>query len=569
MATGCAECRLAGFLLTRMLIQIAELLFHVWILYFLYTSGSLICFAVCTSVITLSTLGSQLVSFETRRRENAEKAPSCSFIVCHVMLVGLFWRYYRLLRCCHLPITRQEMWQCFVVNVFDVFTRSFPMLLVTVYLIMNGDFIITDLCTHWYLIAGAVTSFIAIIQSLVVYKKRRHICCVVGAVTPSSGLLWNIPWRVGEVLARVFPAVMFATVHGYWILLVVGLHWITVTSLLVIDHIRIKENGVRALRDLFVSSYVHVFVSFNVASRKSRMVAILYFVLNCAESLTLTTLWLLYESRKELRVPVSAVIACCQVSAVVCATGYYNFLFRKPEATGNDNDVIYFQCVTCRTLDKVESRFCYQTHHMTTPEVSSPPFCDQLLTSEFRECAANKDSQERKCINDRNDVIVTSHDFPIRHLKRLPSTCARPACGSCMCVPDSGDTCNQSGTVHGDPDLSWDNYDINNYSDTTDYSEIQRPNYDRLNPDLAISLAKQTCAASALKHADPGYFSGISSSSKEVEANPERSRILNSVPPRRRIPLFPNTCDGLLERRGIVDDHLDLVTGLLRPFQQS
>ena len=541
METGCAGCRLAGFLATAILIQITELAFHVWILYFLYSSGYIIWFAACTSILILSALGTQLISYQLRRKENPDRKLSASFVISHVMLLGLFWRYQRLARCCHLPVTRSEIWQCFVVNVFQAFTLSFPMLFIAVYLIMVRDLNAISLSDSWLLMAGAASSVIAIIRTLVAYKKRRHICCVIGAVKPSGGLVWKIPWRLGEVTARTLSAAIFAAVHGYWILLVCCLHWVTVTLILVIDHMKVKNYKAKALHILFLSSYIHAFVGFNVASGRSRLVTILYHVLFCAESFTLTTLWLLYESRKELRVPVSAAIACCQISALVFAIGYYNFLLKKPDVVGNDNDVIFFQCLACRTSQKATKRFTYRANH--APEVISRHCVARPVTSEV----ANHDNIDRHC--NGNDVIVTSHDLPVRHIKRLHNNCARSACSSCTCAQEGGDALNQSGMVNGDPDLSWDNYDINNYSDTTDCcSEIQRSSAVQSNLDTSNT---RVTSGSSSKQNDPGYSSGISSSSsKPTGGNPDQTQIQNKGTPRKRIPLFPNTCDGYWSDEG-------------------
>ena len=223
------------------------------------------------------------------------------------------------------------------------------------------------------LIASGANSLISIAYAIVTYRKVHNICCIIGAVTPPDSLAWKIPWRVGDLIARTLSIVVFATVHGFWIFFVLSLHWIAVTLLLVIDHIKERHKTKRAAYTIFISSYIHIFLSFNISSGKSKLVAILYYVIFCAESVTLTLLWLLYEDRKELQIPIAATIACCQICAAACTAGYYSFLHKKPremDLSTTGDSVCYFQCLACRMSDKGHKSQPYHSNHVTVQQKS-------------------------------------------------------------------------------------------------------------------------------------------------------------------------------------------------------
>ena len=127
MDTGAAECRLACFLIIRILTRLTETLFHLWILYYLYSNGYLIWFAVCTGIVFVSIISEQLVSMQIRNDFQKQEKTGWVFVISHVLLAGQLWRYGRLAISSRIAITQTEIWQCFAVNLLHVFTCSFPM----------------------------------------------------------------------------------------------------------------------------------------------------------------------------------------------------------------------------------------------------------------------------------------------------------------------------------------------------------------------------------------------------------------------------------------------------------
>ena len=345
----------AMFLIISLLTLVAEQGMTSYLAYLLYQSGHLAWFALTAGLLVVASVAVQLTSYQWQARADVGGRARCTSaiaVAAHVLQCGMAWRYGRLTLSRRIAITRQELWEMFALRTFTALANTLPQLLAQVYLLLQSlSGTLTDVPTS--LIGATVaTSLTSACWALATYRKPDDYCCVIGAVPSLDAVAVRMCWRLGELTARLLTLALFATVHGYWVFLVVGLHWGSMLSLCLVDRLVIRRQAT-GVTDVAVTSYVYVFCYLTMTSRPTRLVRVLYHVTAVLETGTLLLLWLLADTMLSSRhVVVSLLVAGAYTTGSVMAVLYYNCCHQSrpssPPHARHPTDTCIHQCINCR-----------------------------------------------------------------------------------------------------------------------------------------------------------------------------------------------------------------------------
>ena len=345
----------AMFLAISLLTLLAEQGMTSYLAYHLYASGHIAWFALTSGLLVVSSIAVQLTSYQWQAHADVGGRARCTTaiaVAAHALQCGMGWRYGRMTMSRSIAITRRELWEMFALRTFAALANTLPQLLVQVYLLIQSlggaiDGVPTPLVG-----ATVAASLVSASWALATYRKPIDYCCVIGAVPSPGAVAVMLCWRLGELTARVLTLALFATVHGYWLFLVLGLHWGSMLAMCLVDRLVLQRPSAGA-RDVALASYVYVFCYLTVTSRPSRHARALYHVTAALEAGTLLLLWLVGDVALTSRhVVVALLVTGAYVTGAVMAVLYYN-CFHRPRPTPSplarhSTDTCLHQCINCR-----------------------------------------------------------------------------------------------------------------------------------------------------------------------------------------------------------------------------
>ncbi|KAI0232788.1 hypothetical protein LSAT2_016893 [Lamellibrachia satsuma] len=343
----------AMFLAISLLTLLVEQGMTSYLAYHLYASGHLAWFALTSGLLVVSSVGIQLTSYQWQARADVGGRARCTSAVAvatHVLQCGMVWRYGRMTLSRRIAVTRRELWEMFALRTFGALANTLPQLIFQVYLLLQllGGAVV-DVPTS---IVGATVavSLTSACWALATYRKPVDYCCVIGAVSPPGAVVVMLGWRLGELTARLLTLALFASVHGYWLFLVLGLHWGSMLAMCLVDRL-VLQRPPAAVADVALTSYVYVFCYLTLTSRPSRHARALYHVTAALEAGTLLLLWLVGDTALSSRhVAVALLVTGAYTTGAVLAVLYYNCFHQARPSTPprHSTDTCLHQCINCR-----------------------------------------------------------------------------------------------------------------------------------------------------------------------------------------------------------------------------
>ena len=346
MRHRCGTACFLIFLLFCLLTFLAETVLQIYLVVEFYRAGLHVWFALAVGFLLAAWVASQLVSSLWLKTQPEGHAKALA-VLSHIFGFAVLWRYGRLL--ISSLDTKQDLSEISKLRLFLSFVSSLPIVLLETYLILNYPPEV--LPAKELLYAAMACSMASSCWSLATHRKRPKDYHFLDTLISWPGTVFRIIWRLCELTSRILVLALFAGLHSFWILLVLGLHWLTMFTWSLTEHIVFTSTGItlKAFKNALISSYIYVFCYVNMNQRKSRLRFILFYLIMLVENTILMVLWFLFDGRISLHVPMAIVIGSAHLLALISAVLYYNcFHVKSAQVVQRGAEVMYMQpCVDC------------------------------------------------------------------------------------------------------------------------------------------------------------------------------------------------------------------------------
>lgn len=275
-----------------------DVVFDVVTVYTLYAENEKVWFTLALSCILLSLMVSQICSFgwywNEIRRGTSERNDCNIFILLfiHLFQTGILFRYFRLFIPVDLRHVKNDVRDLCLLRLIHAFCEAAPMLLLQLYLIwLKPSFMaLTDLN-----IVSTVLSLFSVCWALASFNKnvRRH--NVHRLVLTWLGVIFQLLWRLGTVTSRSLALTVYATLYGYWVLLVMALHWISMFLWLISPKNVFHGEKMPMLKKIGFSmllAFCYIFCYINLQEINSRQKMLTFYLTMVLENTLLVSVWL-------------------------------------------------------------------------------------------------------------------------------------------------------------------------------------------------------------------------------------------------------------------------------------
>ncbi|KAM9297945.1 XK-related protein 5 [Morus bassanus] len=257
--------------------------------------------------------------------------PSCWLLVLHVLQLGLWKRYWDVLRTVAKAdgsaraseVLTQHGDVC-VLRLLEALLQTLPHLLLQAYVVVAVD-------PAGFIPGVSVgLSLLSLAWALVSYSrfacllKPGHVC------PPAAAILCLLLWRTGMLGTRVLALVLFARLYSFWVFAVAGVHWLLMSFWLVAQQTSIVAQPCRWRLFNCLVGAVYIFCYINVRPGPSKhRVAVFYAIMLMENTLLLllATRFLQAELRNSLCVT-GAVMSGSVIGAAALVV-YYSLLHPK------------------------------------------------------------------------------------------------------------------------------------------------------------------------------------------------------------------------------------------------
>ena len=365
-----------------------------------------------------------------------------------------------------------------LLRMLQIFICGLPYTIVETYILISPEFSDVKMPGTGLLMTAAIWSMMSCCWSLATFRKHPEYCTTLETLFSWPGSVFKYLWRLCELSVRVFVISLFAGLYGYWVLLVLSLHWITMFLLGLVESylwnvdtklpsaLRANIKGAVMLKNI-VTSFVHIFCYVNITNNNTRYQFCFYYLIMSLENITLLVLWMLFDNRTHLHVPIAAAIGSAYMLALASAVLYYNcFHLKLSQAVCKQPDTIFIQqCINCRLS-------CCSKHNMKLQrplptwhlEIAQNPVahrCDIL--PQFN-------SAQDKHDNDHDNNNADHYDDYSSYSGQYPYSCS--TCDSTIyeegIYSDLDSTRYTEDTEYSD--YIWDDYDV---------QQLKSPNPDK------------------------------------------------------------------------------------------
>lgn len=224
-------------------------------------------------------------------------------IALHCGQMGVLWRYAKLFVPVDLRHVKHEVRDLCMLRLVHAFCEAAPMLLLQLhvlitmqpedYVIVNPEIQLKSLGGHITKtivqqpsaiqerqlsifrelnIVSAVLSLFSVCWALASFSKNVRLQNVHRLVLTWLGVVFQFLWRLGTVVSRVTSLTVYASLYGYWIFLVIVLHWFSMFLWLispknVFHGERISKVRKASLAALIACVYVFAYVNLQQVMR--------------------------------------------------------------------------------------------------------------------------------------------------------------------------------------------------------------------------------------------------------------------------------------------------------------
>lgn len=274
-----------------------DVVFDVVTIYTLYEHQEVVWFTLSLSCVLLSLVVCQLCSFKwylsSLRKDLAKKDCDLSLmILLHFFQGGVLWRYFKLFIPVDLRYVKHEVRDLCMLRLIHAFCEAAPMLLIQLYLIWRKPSLseLTDLN-----IVSTALSLFSVCWALASFNKnvRRH--NVHRLVLTWLGVIFQFVWRLGTITSRSIALTVYATLYGYWVFLVIALHWVSMFLWLISPKNVFHGEKMPMFKKVIFSmliAFCYIFCYINLQEINARQKMVAFYITMLLENALLIAVWL-------------------------------------------------------------------------------------------------------------------------------------------------------------------------------------------------------------------------------------------------------------------------------------
>ncbi|KAA0199234.1 hypothetical protein HAZT_HAZT000110 [Hyalella azteca] len=210
----------------------------------------------------------------------------------HLFLGGVLVRYFLLFLPVDLRHVKHEVRDLCVLRMLHGFCQAAPMLLLQLFLIWQKPSAseMTDLN-----IVSTALSLFSVCWALASFNKNVRSHNVHRLVLTWLGVICQLAWRLGTVTSRCLSLTVYATVYGFWVLLVISLHWVTMFLWLISPRNVFHGEKMPILKKIGLSmliAFCYIFCYINLQEVNSRRKMTAFYLTMLLENTLLVSVWL-------------------------------------------------------------------------------------------------------------------------------------------------------------------------------------------------------------------------------------------------------------------------------------
>ncbi len=410
---------------------------------------------------------------------------------------------------------------------FLTFSSGLPLALLETYIVFTSR--IPVLQTR-ILIAAASLSVFSASAALATFRKREKDYRFLETIITWPGTLLKFLWRLGEISCRVLILGLFTQLYTLWVFMVLLCHWICMlTSLLMENKLKPDRSfNYRSILKLLATSYTYIFCYVNISTNPEKYRFVVFYLIMSVENALLLLLWIQYDLRDDLHLPVAICSGAMFVMGIICALLYYHCYHVKSNdklALSNNSHYIQ-QCINCKLSlcvahDKRWQHSYNNTHgdtwwlevrapHGSTPHQDSS---DHLYPIEgmINSKALPPGVSTRTLLPFSQDNLESSHAGKVKYLKVYKDIfdSASMTSGSVSClIPNRMVTSCESAS---DCSYIWDHYDLQDQENDPHHHPVDIQEDVSQGPHESTDT--NTHPRSSQKRSDSGFSASTSSRS--------------------------------------------------------
>ncbi|XP_076030330.1 uncharacterized protein LOC143018645 [Oratosquilla oratoria] len=334
-----------------------DVVFDVVTIYTLYAEGKIVWFALGLGCVLMSLAVCQVCSFKwylsSLRNDLVKKDCDMGFIILlHLFQGGVLWRYFKLFIPVDLRYVKHEVRDLCMLRLVHAFCEAAPMLLIQLYLIWLKTSLqdLTDLN-----IVSTALSLFSVCWALASFNKnvRRH--NVHRLVLTWLGVIFQFLWRLGTVTSRSIALTVYATLYGYWVFLVIALHWVSMFLWLISPKNVFHGEKMPIFKKILLSmliAFCYIFCYINLQEINARQKMVAFYITMLLENTLLISVWLGgLRSTPWYQYTVTSVVIVAFILGVVFMVLYYQHFHvkrLKHSYTMSSSLNTYSSCTGCQ-----------------------------------------------------------------------------------------------------------------------------------------------------------------------------------------------------------------------------
>ena len=210
----------------------------------------------------------------------------------HMLLGGVLARYFKLFVPVDLRHVKHEVRDLCVLRMLHGFCQAGPMLLLQLFLIWQKPSAsqMTDLN-----IVSTALSLFSVCWALASFNKNVRSHNVHRLVLTWLGVICQLAWRLGTVTSRSLSLTVYATLYGYWVLLVIFLHWVSMFLWLISPKNVFHGEKMPVLKKIGLSmliAFCYIFCYINLQEVNSRRKMAAFYLTMLLENSLLVSVWI-------------------------------------------------------------------------------------------------------------------------------------------------------------------------------------------------------------------------------------------------------------------------------------
>ncbi|KAH9488899.1 hypothetical protein Btru_058326 [Bulinus truncatus] len=310
-------------------------------------------FSVSAGLVIIPLVAVQLASavFILRRKgETSTSFEVTATAVLHILQLGFISRHFGILQESPLSTKRPEIVEMLLLRIAFAITSGCLVFLTQMYLMLRD---VIEPNWMWAAYVSEYSLLVTITWAVSTFRRSLPEQDFDFRVVSWPGTVLRFVWRACELLCRAVALGLFGSIYTFWLLLVIGLHWLAMLICLCVPLMSSADwvSAGSLKRGVYcgMTSFTYIFVFINTSPENAVFRYTLYYVIIFLENATLVAIWLIQAPLDSFSYNCKYVYvaAFCCVASVASMTVYYKFFHiasdKAAAVCGNDG------CDACKS----------------------------------------------------------------------------------------------------------------------------------------------------------------------------------------------------------------------------